>query len=154
MHRLLPRLAIAIAVASLLSSNPGTAQILPPLKKAARVAIIKGPEVEMSAEHLTIIRWTSNNPGGSDVHYGVVHYGTDPKDLSQTAKSPLRLNHGHRTTIFRVRMDDLKPKTTYYYRVDTEESDGTSNRVKSPVKKFTTAGPGERIVGFPKPNSN
>ena len=152
MNRLLPRLAIAITVASLLSSNPGTAQILPPLKKAARVVIIKGPEVELSFEHLTIIRWTSNNPGGTDVHYGVVHYGTDPKDLSQTAKSPRRLNHGQRTTMFRVRMDDLKPQTTYYYRVDSEESNGKSDGVKSPVKKFTTAGPGERIVSIPKPN--
>jgi hypothetical protein len=148
--RLLPRLAIAIAGASLLSSTPGTAQLLPPLKKAPRVAIVKAPEVEMSAEHLTIIRWTTNNPGGTDVHYGVVHYGTDPNDLSQTAKSPLRLNHGHKTTIFRVRMDNLKPKTTYYYKVDTEESTGESDRVKSPVKKFTSAGPGERFVGLQK----
>jgi hypothetical protein len=152
MNRLLPRLAIAIAIASLLSSNPGTAQILPPLKRAPRVVIIKGPEVELSFEHLTIIRWTSNNPGGTDVHFGVVHYGTDPKDLSQTAKSPRRLNHGQRTTVFRVRMDNLKPQTTYYYRVDSEEDDGRSDGVKCPVKKFTTAGPGERIVSLPKHN--
>jgi hypothetical protein len=152
MNRLLPRLAITIAVASLLSSNPGTAQVLPPLKRAARVVIVKAPEVELSTEHLTIIRWTTNNPGGSDVHYGVVYYGTDPKDLSQTAKNPLRLNHYHRTTVFRVDLMGLKPETTYYYRVNSEESNGNSDRVKSPIKKFTTAKPGERIVNFPKPS--
>ena len=72
MNGLLRTLAIATAVASLLTSNPGAAQILPPLKKAARVKIIKAPELEFSTDHLTIIRWTTNNPGGSDVHYGIV----------------------------------------------------------------------------------
>ncbi len=151
MNGLLRTLAIATAVASLLTSNLGAAQVLPPLKKAARVKIIKAPELEISTDHLTIIRWTTNNPGGSDVHYGIVHYGTDPKDLSQTAKSPLRLNHGHSYTVFRVRIEGLKPQTTYYYRVGSEESNGTSDRVNSTVYKFTTPAPGERIVGFPKP---
>ena len=47
----------------------------------------------------------------------VVHYGTDPKDLSQTAKNHIRLNRGHPETIFRVRVHGLKPQTTYYYKV-------------------------------------
>jgi Purple acid Phosphatase, N-terminal domain len=54
-------------------------------------------------------------PAGPAEHFGVVHYGTDPKDLSQTAKSPIRLNMAHPNTIFRVRVDGLKPGTTYYY---------------------------------------
>ncbi len=146
MNRLLRMLAIATAVASLLTSNPGAAQVLPPLKKAARVKIIKAPQLEIATDHLTIIRWTTNNPGGSDVHYAVVQYGTDPKNLCQIAKSPLRLNHGHPYTVFRVRIEGLKPQTTYYYRVGSEESNGTSDRVKSSVRKFTTPAPGERIV--------
>jgi hypothetical protein len=149
MIRLFRTLAIATAVASLFTSNQGAAQILPPLKKAARVKILKAPELEISVDHLTITRWTTTNPGGSDVHYGIVHYGTDRKDLSQTAKSPLRLNHGHRYTVFRVRIDDLPPQTTYYYRVSSEESNGESDRVSSSVYKFTTPAPGERIVGYP-----
>jgi hypothetical protein len=150
MNELLLRLAIASVVASLFVSNPGAAQVLPPAKKAAHVKIIKAPELELSVDQLTIIRWTTNNPGGADVHYGVVHYGTNPKDLSQTARSPLRLNQGHATTMFRVRMDNLKPQTTYYYWVSSEGSDGSSDGVKSSVQKFTTAKPGERHVGFPK----
>jgi phosphodiesterase/alkaline phosphatase D-like protein len=90
---------------------------------------------------LTIIRWTTNNPGGSDVHYGIVHYGTDPQDLSQTAKNPIRLNQGHQYTTFRVRIEGLKPQTTYYYRVTSEESNGQSGAAKSAVNKFTTRGP-------------
>jgi hypothetical protein len=80
------------------------------------------------------------------VHYGIVHYGTDPKDLNQTAKSPLRLNQGHPETIFRVRVTDLTPRTTYYYRVTSVEGNGKSDGVKSTVQQFTTPGPGERIV--------
>ena len=76
-----------------------------------------------------------------------MHYGTDPKDLSQTAKNPIRLNQGHQYTTFRVRIEGLKPQTTYYYTVTSEESNGTSDGVKSTVSKFTTPAPGERIVG-------
>jgi len=54
----------------------------------------------MSKAFLTIIRWTTDNPGGSPEHYGVVHYGTDPKNLRETAKSPIRLNPYHASTIF------------------------------------------------------
>ena len=46
-----------------------------------------------------------------------MQYGTDPKDLSQTAKNPIRLNQGHQYTTFRVRIQGLKPQTTYCYTV-------------------------------------
>jgi Purple acid Phosphatase, N-terminal domain len=147
MNALLLTLAITTTVGSLLAFQPAAAQILPPLKKAERVEITKGPELESATNYLTIIRWTTNNPGGSDVHYGIVHYGTDPKDLSKTAKNPIRLNHGPGYTTFRVRVYDLKPRTTYYYTVTSEESNGTSDGVKSTVREFTTPAPGERIVG-------
>jgi hypothetical protein len=138
MNTLLPKLAITITVTGLLTSNPMPAQVSPTTPKAARVQITRGPEIEMSKEFLTIIRWTTNNPGGSPEHYGVVHYGTDPKNLSQTAKSPIRLNPDHPVTIFRVRMDDLKPGTTYYYAVSSVESNGTDDGMKSTIKQFTT----------------
>ncbi len=90
MHRLLVKLAIAGAAASLPSASPTVAQILPPSSKAEHVEIIKGPEFEFAREDLAIVGWTSTNPGGDDEHLAVIHYGTDPKDLDQTAKSPLR----------------------------------------------------------------
>src|SRR6267142_138068 len=119
-------LAIAVAAGVLAQESPTTV-------KAARLRITQGPEIELAKENLTIIRWTTNNPGGSPVHYGVVHYGTDPKDLSQTAKNPITLNPAHPTTVFRVRMDDLKPGTTYYYAVSSTESNGKDNGTKSTV---------------------
>ena len=113
------------------------AQESPTTPKAARVQIIQGPEIAL-ASWFTVIRWTTNNPGGSPVHYGVVHYGTDPKDLSQTAKNPIRLNPYHSETVFRVLLYNLKPRTTYYYTVDSVESNGKSDGVTSPVQSFTT----------------
>ena len=148
MNKRLLTLAITITVGSVLAFQPAAAQVLPPAKKAERVEITRGPEVESATNDRTIIRWTTNNPGGSDVHYGIVQYGTDPKGLSQTAKNPIRLNHGHPYTTFRVRVYDLKPRTTYYYRVTSEESNGQSDRVKSTVRKFTTPAPGERISAY------
>jgi hypothetical protein len=150
MNRLLLTLAITASVGGLLSADRALAQVLPPAPKAARVEITQGPELESATNHLTIIRWTTNNPGGSDQQYGIVRYGTDPKDLSQTAKSPIRLNQGHAFTTFRVRIEGLKQRTTYYYTVTSEESNGNSSGVKSAVKEFTTPGPGERIVGSPQ----
>jgi hypothetical protein len=138
MNKLLLKLAITAAAGTLLSLIPMGAQLSPSTPKAARVRITQGPEVELSRSFLTIISWTSNNPGGSPDHYGIVHYGTDPKNLSQTAKSPIRLNANHPTTVFRVRMDNLTPGTTYYYTVGSTEAGGTDDGTKSDVKQFTT----------------
>jgi hypothetical protein len=140
MNKLLLKLAMTAAAGGLLSSNPLVAQLSPTTPKAARVRITQGPEIELSREFLTIIRWTVNNPGGSPEHYGIVHYGTDPKNLSETAKSPIRLNPSQPSTVFRVRMDSLKPGTTYYYTVGSMEANGTDDGTKSTVKQFTTPG--------------
>jgi phosphodiesterase/alkaline phosphatase D-like protein len=140
MNRVLLTSALVVFGGSLLLSNPISAQFIPSVKKAAHVRIVKGPELESSRENTTIITWTSNNPGGSPEHFAVVHYGTDPKNLSQTAKSHIRLNQDHKYTVFRVRIEDLPPKTTYYYKVDSMDAkaNGKNDGVISPVKKFTT----------------
>src|SRR5438105_14073641 len=137
MNGLLQKLAMAVMVGSLLYSTRGLSQESPTTVKAAKVRITQGPQVERN-DFVVIIRWTSNNPGGSPEHYGIVHYGTNPKELSQIAKSPIRLNPGHSYTVFRVRMDGLKPRTTYYYTVDSMEANGKGDGVKSTVKHFTT----------------
>jgi hypothetical protein len=131
MNKVLLTLSIMVLSGSLL------AQESPTTPKAARVQIIQGPEIAL-ASWFTVIRWTTNNPGGSPVHYGIVHYGTGPKDLSQTAKNPIRLNPYHSSTVFRVHLYNLKPRTTYYYTVDSMESNGQSDGVTSRVQNFTT----------------
>ncbi len=138
MKRLLRKLAMTVMVGRMVYSIPALTQVSPTTEKAARIRITHGPEIERNDSYLVIIRWTSNNPGGSPEHYGVVHYGTDPRELNQIAKSPIRLNPGHSDALFRVRVDDLRPRTTYYYRVGAMESNGKDDGLKSDVKQFTT----------------
>jgi hypothetical protein len=128
---------VLLALSIMFLSGSLFAQESPTTPKAARVQIIQGPEIAL-ASWFTVIRWTTNNPGGAPVHYGIVHYGTDPKDLSQTAKNPIRLNPYHSETVFRVHLYNLKPRTTYYYTVDSMESTGKSDGVTSPMMHFTT----------------
>ena len=132
MNKILLALSIMVLSGSLL------AQESPVTPRAARVQISAGPEVPLVGGYLTVIRWTVNNPGGLPVHYGVVHYGKDPKNLNQTAKNPIRLNPSHSSTVFRVNLYDLPAKTTYYYTVESTDSRGTSDGVTSPIKTFTT----------------
>ena len=138
MKRLLLKMTRVLAAGSLLQSMPAAAQVSPMTEKAALVRITQGPETERADPDFAIVRWTSNNPGGSPEHYGVVHYGTDPTKLDQTAKSPIRLNPAHSWTVFRVRLDGLKPATTYYYKVDAMEANGHGDGMPSPVRQFTT----------------
>lgn len=136
-NRFLLTVAMIAAAGSFALSKPAAAQLLGPNKKAAHVKVIQGPEPERADTNLTIIRWTSNNPGGTDRHWGVVHYGTDPKNLNEVAKSPIQLNRYHTETVFRVRMPPLQTGTTYYYTIDEEESTGESDKLQSSVKSFT-----------------
>jgi phosphodiesterase/alkaline phosphatase D-like protein len=97
-----------------------------------------GPEVEMSTDSMAIIRWTTANPGGTGLHYGVVRYGTDAANLTQVARSPNRRNQSHADMIFRVRMDGLKSHTTYYYAVESTGATDARDGAASPVGSFKT----------------
>jgi hypothetical protein len=149
MSGLLVKLTIIAAAGSLLCSSPIGAQNPPPQKRAEHVEITKAPALEIAHDDLAIIRWTSTNPGGDDDHFAVIHYGTDPNDLSRTAKSHIRLNRGHPETIFRVRMLGLQPLTTYYYKVTSMGAGGQSDGVESSVNHFTTPAPGQVTSAHP-----
>jgi Purple acid Phosphatase, N-terminal domain len=127
-----------LALSIMVLSGSVLAQESPITPRSERVRISEGPEVPLVGGYLTVIRWTVNNPGGLPVHYGVVHYGTDPKDLNQTAKNPIRLNPYHSSTVFRVNLYELPPKTTYYYIVESMDSSGRSDGIISSIKTFTT----------------
>jgi hypothetical protein len=153
-NRMLLKMVMAAAVGSLLICNAAFSQTIPPpAKKAAHVEIIQGPVLEIARGDLAIVRFTTNNPGGTDDHLAVVHYGTNPKDLSQTAKSHIRPNRFHQDTLFRVRMDGLSPKTTYYYTVTSEESNGKGDGEESTVSHFTTPASGEFVTPLPQPGA-
>jgi len=147
LNGLLPLIvAVPGTVGSLLFANstaaqmmtPYGAQEMPPANNAARVQITEGPALESFRNDEAIITWTSNNPGGADEHFGIVSYGTDRNQLNQMAKSHIRLNRNHPSTVFRVRVEGLKPGITYYYTVDSMGGDGKRDGVESTVYQFTT----------------
>ena len=96
------------------------------------------PTIESIGDTLVFISWTTPNPGGTTLHYGVVRFGTDPNHLEFTAKSPTRINPSHSEMVFRVRIQDLEPGTTYYYKVSSEQANGISDPAASGLNQFTT----------------
>jgi hypothetical protein len=100
--------------------------------------ITAGPELETVNDTLAIIRWTTTNPGSTDLHYGIVHYGTDAMNLTQVAKSPNRRNPSHPNMIFRLRVVGLNSQTTYYYTVESTGASGVNDGVPSPTRTFKT----------------
>jgi hypothetical protein len=148
MHRLLRTLAITLLINSVSIAHV-TAQLRAAAQPAEPAQIIDGPTLESATDRAAILRWTTHTHGGPTVHYGVVQYGTDPQHLKQRAKSPNRRNTNLPSVGYRVRLDGLQPGTTYYYTVDIVRADGTSMGLKSPVKQFTTPGPGQRVVRDP-----
>ena len=144
--------SITAMIGGLLCVSPTLAQMPPPAPKAPSVAFTIQPTVESAHDDIAIIRWTTNNPGGSNDHFGVVHYGTSPNALTGTAKSHVRLNRGHSDAMFRVRLDSLQPQTTYYYTVTSTDGNGTNDGVQSNVGQFTTPPAGQRIMNYPQPN--
>jgi hypothetical protein len=106
--------------------------------KPAGVRIIQGPTLESSTDTSAIVRWTTNSVDGTTVRYGVVHFGVDPRNLSQVAKSQNRFNRGLPSMIYRVQVDNLEPGLTYYYSVESTNATGASEGINSEVHQFTT----------------
>ena len=96
------------------------------------------PTLETTTDTSAIVRWTTNNVAGTTVRYGVVHFGVDPRDLRQVAKSQNRWNRDLASMTYRVYMDNLEPGLTYYYSVEFTDASGTSLGVDSAVRQFTT----------------
>jgi phosphodiesterase/alkaline phosphatase D-like protein len=127
----------AIVACVILLHFPGD-RVIDAAPRHNSVQITAGPELETVNRTEAIIRWTTTNPGGTSLHYGVVHYGTDAMNLSQVAKSPNRRNPSHPEMIFRVRVAGLKPQTTYYYAVGSTSATGVPDGVFSSVRTFQT----------------
>jgi Purple acid Phosphatase, N-terminal domain len=96
------------------------------------------PMVESVTDTFAFISWATRNPGGTILHYAIVHYGKDPNHLDLTATSPIRLNPSHSDMVFRVRMNHLQPETTYYYWVSSTQADGNADPLTSSVRQFNT----------------
>jgi phosphodiesterase/alkaline phosphatase D-like protein len=86
-----------------------------PPQLAAQVDITQGPVLESVSDHSAVIAWSTNKDGST-----VVNYGADPRNLDQVAEAPWGANG--RT--HRVELRNLRPNTTYYFRVETGQTRG------------------------------
>jgi phosphodiesterase/alkaline phosphatase D-like protein len=137
MSRLLS-LAITVWVSILTFAVQTVSQPPPAVKKIARMQIIEGPALESATHNSAIIRWKTNT-GSSLIEHSVVHYGTDPKDLSGKAESLNRWNQNLPYMTHRVYVMNLTPGTTYYYTVESVRGDGTPLGGRSnTTSRFTT----------------
>ena len=109
-----------------------------PVMAAVPPGQFAGPELESATDASAIVRWTAPNPGGTALHYGVVHYGTSAMNRTEVAKSPNRRNPSNPDMTFRVRIVGLNAHTTYYYTVESIGATGVSDEASSPVRTFQT----------------
>jgi len=103
-------------------------------ERAEPEKIINGPRIEQVTHDGATIAWTTNTGGSS-----VIRYGTNPEHLDRTAESPYADNdRDPRYQTHRVELKNLRPNTTYYYRVVSGQGEGTGTEAQSRVEEFRT----------------
>ncbi len=95
--------------------------------------ITNGPVVERVGNTWATVAWSTNTGGSS-----VVRYGRDPNHLDRRAQAPYAVDKGRPGETHRVKIDHLRPGTTYYYVVDSGQGQGTGTEARSRVEQFTT----------------
>lgn len=98
-------------------------------QKAPKVQIIHGPVIESTKPTTATIAWSTNVNAST-----ILKYGTNPGALNQTGEA----RWGGRT--HRVYLRHLKPGTTYYYRIESTQAQGTGSQAVSGVQQFRTPG--------------
>jgi phosphodiesterase/alkaline phosphatase D-like protein len=91
------------------------------------VQITNGPVVENVTDTTAQIAWSTNVNAGT-----TLRYGTDPSHLDLAAGMPWGgLTH-------RVTLKDLKPNTTYYFRAESSQGQGTGTQAQTEQSSFQT----------------
>jgi|SRR5579872_4872646 len=97
--------------------------------RAANLKITHGPVLESVGDNLATIAWSTNVNAST-----ILKYGTNPSQLSETAEAPWGgVTH-------RVHLRGLRPGTTYYYRIESTQAQGTGTQAISTVEQFRTRG--------------
>ncbi len=115
------------------------------LETGGQVKITSGPTLEQVASNTATVAWGTNRKGSSRVEYG-----TDPNNLTQLAEA----SWGASGLTHRVELRNLQPNTTYYFRVETGQAQGTQGaEVESQkVMSFKTTAQGAQPVHNEQPH--
>jgi hypothetical protein len=105
--------------------------IMPVDTSRRAVQITQGPVVEHVTDTTVEIAWSTNVNSGTSLRYG-----TDPSHLDQTASMPWGgLTH-------RVLIKSLVPNTTYYFKAESGEGQGTGTQAETAQSSFQTKAAG------------
>jgi phosphodiesterase/alkaline phosphatase D-like protein len=90
--------------------------------ETTRPKIIQGPVVVATGDNWAVVEWTTNAAGRSS---SIIFAGTDKSDLRAVAQTaePVKMSeiasYQEQQYTHLVRLNDLEPGTTYYFRVDS-----------------------------------
>ena len=85
------------------------------------IHITSGPTIETLDDHSAVVAWGTNVQGSSRVEYGL-----NGNNLTELAEAPW----GAGGLTHRVRIDNLRPNTTYFFTIETEQARGTGREVE------------------------
>ena len=106
------------------------------------IRITNGPILEEVSGNAVVIAWSTDVPSSSRVWYA-----TDKNNLTHVAESP---ENGSNT--YRVRIDNLRPNTTYYFQVESAQSRGNRGQGESEgVLSFRTLSSGAQTAHNQRP---
>jgi purple acid phosphatase-like protein len=106
------------------------------------IRITNGPILEEVNGNAVVIAWSTDVPSSSRVWYA-----TDRNNLTHVAESPENGSNTHR-----VRIDNLRPNTTYYFQVESSQMRGNRGQAESEgVLSFRTLSSGAQTVRNQRP---
>jgi phosphodiesterase/alkaline phosphatase D-like protein len=100
---------------------------------AQQLSMTHNANIEYVGDDSAQIAWTTNTGGSS-----VIHYGTDPNNLNQTAQESYQASQNGQHATHRVLIKNLQPNTTYYFRVESAQGQGTGTETQGAVHSFQT----------------
>ena len=93
----------------------------PPPQAGQDIRITNGPMLEEVTGNAVVIAWSTDVPSSSRVWYA-----TDKNNLTHVAESPENGSNTHR-----VRIDNLRSNTTYYFQVESSQARGNRGQGES-----------------------
>ena len=106
------------------------------------IRITNGPILEEVNGNAVVIAWSTDVPSSSRVWYA-----TDKNNLTHVAESPETGSNTHR-----VRIDNLRPNTIYYFQVESSQMRGNRGQAESEgVLSFRTLSSGAQTVHNQRP---
>ena len=99
----------------------------------AQVKIVNGPTIESTGKNTVVIAWSTDAQASA-----AVRYGTDPNNLDQIAQTEWGGSQSAAASTHRVTISNLKPNTTYFYKVESGDAKGSGTSVHGQVQSFVT----------------